>query len=286
MQQVFADANMVEISPSNTDPELTQGKDWATGKKTRPFKTYFRTATTDAIQGDFAADYAYNTLKKRSVFVVDDKQTYGAGLAGSSRASSRSSAARSSAPTTSTPATPTSPPSSPRSRTPTPTWSTTAASTTSPSPHQAAQGRRRQDPADRRRRHVLRHLHPDRRQGRRRRPRHLRRRARRHPARRPGLHQDLQGGRPQGRLRHLRRLLLRRRHRHHQGRRSVVEATTASCPTTPAPRSSTPSRRPSSTASTGTVSFDEYGDTTNKQLTVYQVDNGKWKAVKSGTFNG
>lgn len=81
MQQVFATANLVEISPSNTNPTLTQGKDWAAGNKTRPFKTYFRTATTDAIQGGFAADYAVNTLKKKNVFVVDDKQTYGAGLA-------------------------------------------------------------------------------------------------------------------------------------------------------------------------------------------------------------
>jgi branched-chain amino acid transport system substrate-binding protein len=80
MQQVFATANLVEISPSNTAPELTQGKNWQT-KKVRPFKTYFRTATTDALQGGFAADYAYNTLKKKNVFVVDDKQTYGAGLA-------------------------------------------------------------------------------------------------------------------------------------------------------------------------------------------------------------
>lgn len=80
MQQVFATANLVEISPSNTAPELTQGKNWQTSKS-RPFKTYFRTATTDALQGGFAADYAYNTLKKRKVFVVDDKQTYGAGLA-------------------------------------------------------------------------------------------------------------------------------------------------------------------------------------------------------------
>jgi branched-chain amino acid transport system substrate-binding protein len=80
MQQVFATANLVEISPSNTNPELTQGKNWQT-KKERPFKTYFRTATTDALQGGFAADYAYNTLKKKKVFVVDDKQTYGAGLA-------------------------------------------------------------------------------------------------------------------------------------------------------------------------------------------------------------
>jgi branched-chain amino acid transport system substrate-binding protein len=81
MQQVFASANMVQISPSNTDPSLTQGKDWQSGKKKRAYKTYFRTATTDALQGGFAADYAYNTLKKKQAFVVDDKQTYGAGLA-------------------------------------------------------------------------------------------------------------------------------------------------------------------------------------------------------------
>ncbi|WP_405580293.1 branched-chain amino acid ABC transporter substrate-binding protein [Streptomyces sp. NBC_01190] len=81
MQQVFATANMVEISPSNTNPALTQGPKWNTGTEVRPFKTYFRTATTDAKQGGFAADYAANTLKKKSAFVVDDKQTYGAGLA-------------------------------------------------------------------------------------------------------------------------------------------------------------------------------------------------------------
>ncbi|MET8243569.1 branched-chain amino acid ABC transporter substrate-binding protein [Streptomyces sp. NPDC005202] len=80
MQQVFNSANMVEISPSNTNPELTQGKNWQT-TKTRPYKSYFRTATTDALQGGFAADYAYNGLKKKKAFVVDDKQTYGAGLA-------------------------------------------------------------------------------------------------------------------------------------------------------------------------------------------------------------
>jgi branched-chain amino acid transport system substrate-binding protein len=80
MQQVFATANLAEISPSNTAPELTQGKNWQTAKK-RPYVTYFRTATTDALQGGFAAQYAYKTLKKKDVFVVDDKQTYGAGLA-------------------------------------------------------------------------------------------------------------------------------------------------------------------------------------------------------------
>lgn len=37
---------------------------------------------------------------------------------------------------------------------------------------------------------------------------------------------------------------------------------------------------------TGKVSFDEFGDATNKQLTVYAVENGAWKAVKSGTYTG
>lgn len=36
---------------------------------------------------------------------------------------------------------------------------------------------------------------------------------------------------------------------------------------------------------TGKVAFDEYGDTTNKQLTVYKVEGGKWVDVKSDTFN-
>jgi branched-chain amino acid transport system substrate-binding protein len=81
MQQVFATANMVEISPSNTTPSLTQGPNWASGDKKRQFPTYFRTATTDALQGAFAAQYAAQTAGKKKAFVVDDKQSYGAGLA-------------------------------------------------------------------------------------------------------------------------------------------------------------------------------------------------------------
>ncbi|TLS40927.1 branched-chain amino acid ABC transporter substrate-binding protein [Streptomyces montanus] len=82
MQKVFDDAKLVEVSPANTGPTLTQGPDWQSGKKARPYKSYFRTATTDAIQGPFAAQYLYNDAKKKKVFVIDDKKTYGAGLAG------------------------------------------------------------------------------------------------------------------------------------------------------------------------------------------------------------
>ncbi|MCX4998869.1 branched-chain amino acid ABC transporter substrate-binding protein [Streptomyces longwoodensis] len=80
MQKVFDDAKLVQISPANTGPGLTQGANWQT-KKERQYKSYFRTATTDAIQGPFAAQYVFNDAKKKKVFVIDDKKTYGAGLA-------------------------------------------------------------------------------------------------------------------------------------------------------------------------------------------------------------
>jgi branched-chain amino acid transport system substrate-binding protein len=81
MQGVFAKGDMAQVSPANTNPALTQGDDWGSGKKARPFPTYFRTATTDVIQGKFAANYLFTDAKKKKVYVVDDKQTYGAGLA-------------------------------------------------------------------------------------------------------------------------------------------------------------------------------------------------------------
>ncbi|MFJ5548376.1 branched-chain amino acid ABC transporter substrate-binding protein [Streptomyces sp. NPDC093225] len=82
MQKVFDDAKLTQISPANTNPALTQGPKWNTGEKARPYKSYFRTATTDAIQGPFAAQYLYNKAKKTKVFLIDDKKTYGSGLAG------------------------------------------------------------------------------------------------------------------------------------------------------------------------------------------------------------
>ncbi|WP_418956449.1 branched-chain amino acid ABC transporter substrate-binding protein [Streptomyces tritici] len=81
MQADFDKANLTQVSPANTNPALSQGDNWGKGEKKRPFKTYFRTATTDVVQGKFAANYLYNDAKKRKVFVVNDKQTYGAGLA-------------------------------------------------------------------------------------------------------------------------------------------------------------------------------------------------------------
>ncbi|MGW0734645.1 branched-chain amino acid ABC transporter substrate-binding protein [Streptomyces sp. NPDC002851] len=83
MQKPFNDAGLVQVSPANTGVELTQGDDWKKGERKRPFQTFFRTATTDEVQGAFAANYLYNKAKIDKVYLIDDQKTYGAGLAAS-----------------------------------------------------------------------------------------------------------------------------------------------------------------------------------------------------------
>ncbi|MGI8769578.1 MAG: branched-chain amino acid ABC transporter substrate-binding protein [Propionibacteriaceae bacterium] len=75
---VLNTAGIVEVSPANTNPALTQGDAFATSPK-RPYKTYFRTCTTDSVQGPFAAQYLFDSGIK-SVATVHDKKTYGQGL--------------------------------------------------------------------------------------------------------------------------------------------------------------------------------------------------------------
>ena len=78
-QKVFNDANLVQVSPANTNPSLTRGADWATNPS-RQYNSYFRTCATDDLQGPFAADYVYKTLKITKVSTVNDGKTYGKGL--------------------------------------------------------------------------------------------------------------------------------------------------------------------------------------------------------------
>jgi branched-chain amino acid transport system substrate-binding protein len=79
MQKTFNDAHLTEVSPSNTNPALSQGADWAT-YKVRSYFSYFRTSTTDAMQGPYAATFASQTLGKTKVFLVNDGTLYGSGL--------------------------------------------------------------------------------------------------------------------------------------------------------------------------------------------------------------
>ncbi|CAL9408503.1 Leu_Ile_Val-binding protein [Streptomyces sp. enrichment culture] len=82
MQKVFGNADLVQVSPATTAPELTQGPNWQKGAKKRLFDTYYRTCATDAVQGPYAAQYLYTKRKLKKAYIIDDKKTYGAGLAG------------------------------------------------------------------------------------------------------------------------------------------------------------------------------------------------------------
>jgi branched-chain amino acid transport system substrate-binding protein len=74
---VLQAASIVQISPANTGTALTQGNDPA--NKKRPHDNYFRTATTDAIQGPAGAQFVLAQGIKK-VATVHDKQAYGQGL--------------------------------------------------------------------------------------------------------------------------------------------------------------------------------------------------------------
>jgi branched-chain amino acid transport system substrate-binding protein len=77
---VLAKANITQISPANTADEVTRGPDFKTSPK-RIWTTYHRVATLDSLQGPFAADYALNEASYKTAVVIHDKKTYGQGLA-------------------------------------------------------------------------------------------------------------------------------------------------------------------------------------------------------------
>jgi branched-chain amino acid transport system substrate-binding protein len=74
-------AGLLQCSPSNTNTALTVGPD-AAALRTKP-NNYIRVVTNDAIQGPAAAAYIITVLKKTSVYIIDDTQTFGKGIADS-----------------------------------------------------------------------------------------------------------------------------------------------------------------------------------------------------------
>ncbi len=79
------EAGLIQCSPANTNPGLTKPEYGALDvRKRNPTKiSYVRVATTDDLQGPAVAEYAYKTLGKKSVYIVDDTETYGKGIADS-----------------------------------------------------------------------------------------------------------------------------------------------------------------------------------------------------------
>ena len=87
-EPILNKAAMVMISASNTgvvltDPKSRQSQEPDTFSGKLPFVTYYRVVTTDALQGPAGATFMVGTLHAKDYFLIDDKQTYGAGLAAS-----------------------------------------------------------------------------------------------------------------------------------------------------------------------------------------------------------
>ena len=80
VQPVLKAKNIAQISPANTNPTLTRGQDFLTAPK-RDFPNYFRVCATDDLQGPFAANYLANKAGKKKVAIITDGKTYGDGLA-------------------------------------------------------------------------------------------------------------------------------------------------------------------------------------------------------------
>ena len=73
--EVYADNGVIFITPSATNPKVTERGLW----------NAFRTCGRDDQQGRLWADYAIKNLKGKKIAIVHDKTTYGQGLADAAR---------------------------------------------------------------------------------------------------------------------------------------------------------------------------------------------------------
>jgi len=69
--KIYSDASVAQISPSATNPKLTD----------QGFKTTFRVVANDNQQGSVLANYAANEMKAKTIAIIDDRTAYGQGLA-------------------------------------------------------------------------------------------------------------------------------------------------------------------------------------------------------------
>ena len=67
---VYHQARILNISPASSNPQISR----------QGFDTFYRTSATDDMQGLGAANFAYNDLGARRVFILDDMTTYGRGF--------------------------------------------------------------------------------------------------------------------------------------------------------------------------------------------------------------
>lgn len=70
---IYKDANIICVSPSATNPPLTQSGD---------YPNFYRTIASDDAQAKLEVDFALDVLKVKKIAVIHDKGDYGKGLAG------------------------------------------------------------------------------------------------------------------------------------------------------------------------------------------------------------
>jgi branched-chain amino acid transport system substrate-binding protein len=74
-------AGLLQCSPANTNTGLTYPPDSLQYRPNNPDKiNYVRLAAPDSIQGPAGADYVYNDLGAKSVYILDDTETFGVGV--------------------------------------------------------------------------------------------------------------------------------------------------------------------------------------------------------------
>ena len=69
--KIYSDANVTQISPSATNPKLTE----------QGFKTTFRVVANDNQQGGVLGNYVATEMKAKTLAIIDDRTAYGQGLA-------------------------------------------------------------------------------------------------------------------------------------------------------------------------------------------------------------
>jgi branched-chain amino acid transport system substrate-binding protein len=80
MSPILSQGGLAIITPSSTNPDITDPK-FASQYRPAGKAIYFRTVTTDAFQGPNMANFYFETLKAKSVYVLDDSGAYGVGIA-------------------------------------------------------------------------------------------------------------------------------------------------------------------------------------------------------------
>src|ERR1700720_3175773 len=80
MAPILSEGNLATITPSSTNPDITDPK-FAAQYRPEGKAIYFRTVATDAFQGPYMANYYADVLHVKSVSLLDDSGAYGVGLA-------------------------------------------------------------------------------------------------------------------------------------------------------------------------------------------------------------